>query len=141
MSPQPELRIGDAEREAASSALAEHFAAGRLTRDEYDERSSQVWAAKTRSDLSPLFVDLPAPGGPKPSFGQSVAGRPAHGAAGFTRPTPARRHPPGGDRRFRFPWLPVILLVVGLSFLLPGPWWLLLVGAFVFSRVRHGCGH
>ena len=35
----PELRIGDAEREATISALGEHYAAGRLTKEEYDERS------------------------------------------------------------------------------------------------------
>jgi hypothetical protein len=51
------------------------------------------------------------------------------------RPVP----PPSG---FRFPWLPVLLVVIGLMFLVPGPWWLLLVGAFVFSRTRHAChGH
>ena len=35
--PGPSLRIGDAEREAAAQALGEHYAVGRLTRDEYDE--------------------------------------------------------------------------------------------------------
>lgn len=54
-----ELRIGDADREAAVADLGEHYAQGRLTKEEYDERSDAVWSARTRSDLAPLFADLP----------------------------------------------------------------------------------
>jgi hypothetical protein len=43
--PTSEMRIGDAEREAAVTALGEHFAAGRLTKEEYDERSGRAWTA------------------------------------------------------------------------------------------------
>src|SRR5687768_15050555 len=53
------VRIGDAERDAAASSLGEHFAAGRLTRDEFDERLERAWAAKTAEEIEPLFVDLP----------------------------------------------------------------------------------
>jgi len=53
------LRIGDADREAAVSALGEQYALGRLTKDEFDERSDAVWSARTRGDLAPLFADLP----------------------------------------------------------------------------------
>src|SRR3954470_5745945 len=53
------VRIGDAEREAAASSLGEHFAAGRLTHDEFDERLEQAWAARVGADLEPLFADLP----------------------------------------------------------------------------------
>ena len=110
-------------------ALGEHFAAGRLDKDEYDERSARIWAAKTESDLRPVFGDLPALGMPSRPF------VPQRGPQRVARPAP----PTHG---FRFPWLPVILVVIGLIFLVPGPWWLLLVGAFVFSRTRHGChGH
>lgn len=56
----PELRIGDAEREQASAALAEHFAQGRLDDEEYAERLDAAWSARTRSDLAQLFWDLPA---------------------------------------------------------------------------------
>jgi hypothetical protein len=61
MNPRPELRIGDAEREAAVTALGEHYAAGRLTKEEYDERAGIAWTAKTNSALWPLFADLPRP--------------------------------------------------------------------------------
>lgn len=54
-----QLRIGDAERDAGVAALGEHFAQGRLTRQEYDERSEALWSAKTRGDVAPLFADLP----------------------------------------------------------------------------------
>ena len=58
--PDGHVRIGDAEREQAIGALGEHFAAGRLSKDEFDERGSAAWAAKTSADLAPLFSDLPA---------------------------------------------------------------------------------
>lgn len=54
-----QVRIGDAEREQAVTALGEHYAAGRLTKEEFDERASVAWSARTSGDLSPLFTDLP----------------------------------------------------------------------------------
>jgi hypothetical protein len=57
----PSVRIGTAEREAAASALSEHFAAGRLDQDELEERLDRAYAAKTGADLQPLFQDLPRP--------------------------------------------------------------------------------
>jgi uncharacterized membrane protein len=55
------LRLSDAEREEAIARLGEHYAAGRLDKDEYDERSDAVWSARTRGDLRPVFADLEAP--------------------------------------------------------------------------------
>jgi hypothetical protein len=62
----PDVRIGDAEREEAHTALGEHMSAGRLDIDEYGDRSAKVAAARTRNELVALFTDLPAP---KPAFG------------------------------------------------------------------------
>ncbi|MCE3556021.1 DUF1707 domain-containing protein [Pseudonocardia sp. RS11V-5] len=59
--PEPTVRIGNAEREEAAQALAEHFSQGRLDGGEYEERVAQVWAARTLEDLGGLFTDLPAP--------------------------------------------------------------------------------
>lgn len=56
-----DLRVGDAEREAAIQALGEHFSAGRLTVDEYGERSARVTTAKTAGEVHEQFADLPAP--------------------------------------------------------------------------------
>jgi hypothetical protein len=55
------LRVGTAEREKAAAALGEHFAAGRLEVDEYDERVARAFSAKTVGDLAVLFTDLPRP--------------------------------------------------------------------------------
>ncbi|MBC6448450.1 DUF1707 SHOCT-like domain-containing protein [Actinokineospora xionganensis] len=59
--PQPNMRIGDAEREDGLRALGEHMAAGRLTVDEYGDRSAKVATARTRGELLSLFTDLPDP--------------------------------------------------------------------------------
>jgi hypothetical protein len=69
----PEPRIGDAEREAAVTALSEHYAAGRLTKEEFDERSDQAWAARTAAGLWPLFADLPRPSSARSSAPASAA--------------------------------------------------------------------
>jgi Flp pilus assembly protein TadB len=58
------LRVSDAERDQAVSRLSEHFQAGRLTMEEFDERSDQALRAKTRADIATLFTDLPS-GPPK----------------------------------------------------------------------------
>jgi hypothetical protein len=58
--PATPIRIGDAERDKAVSDLGDHFAAGRLTRDEFDDRADQAMKARFSTDLAPLFADLPA---------------------------------------------------------------------------------
>lgn len=56
------LKIGDAERSAAAAALSRHWAAGRLTAEEFEQRTAAVWSARTGSALTELFQDLPAEG-------------------------------------------------------------------------------
>lgn len=99
------LRIGDAERDAAISALAEHYAAGRLSQEEYDERTDQALSARTDAGLRPLFVDLPPRG---------TAQHPEEG--------PSRRR---AWRPLRL--LPFLVLAVALVAVLPGPPWPLFV--------------
>ncbi|RDI64279.1 uncharacterized protein DUF1707 [Nocardia pseudobrasiliensis] len=41
--------------------LSDHFAAGRLSVAEFDERSAVIAAAVTRGDLVRVFTDLPEP--------------------------------------------------------------------------------
>jgi hypothetical protein len=60
MASQSYMRVGDAEREATVSELREHFASGRLTQEEFDERLSQAFAAKTRAELDSVLRDLPS---------------------------------------------------------------------------------
>jgi TM2 domain-containing membrane protein YozV len=59
MSTPDPVRIGNQEREAAVRELGEHFAEGRLDPQEYEERASAAYAARTADDLAPLFRDLP----------------------------------------------------------------------------------
>ncbi|UYP17866.1 DUF1707 domain-containing protein [Rhodococcus sp. Z13] len=59
MAERPEVRIGTAEREEAVELLGEHFAAGRLSLSEFDERVALAMQATIRADLVPLFADLP----------------------------------------------------------------------------------
>lgn len=70
---QTPVRIGDAERDEAVAALGDHYAAGRLTREEFDERADQAMVARFRSDLDRLFGDLPTP---QRAVVTSHAGRP-----------------------------------------------------------------
>ncbi len=53
------LRIGDAERDAMTESLHEHFAQGRLTAEELDERLAATLTARTIGDLKVIDRDLP----------------------------------------------------------------------------------
>ena len=76
--PATPIRIGDAERDKAVSDLGDHFAAGRLNRDEFDDRADQAMQARFSTDLAPLFADLPAsqPAAPTTPPGEVRAGGP-----------------------------------------------------------------
>ena len=58
------LRVSDAERQAVTDRLAEHFGDGRLDQAEFDDRVGRAMNAKTRADLNGLFDDLPETGAP-----------------------------------------------------------------------------
>jgi len=71
------LRVSDAEREAVTGRLAEHFAAGRLDQAEFGDRVGRAMSARTRADLSGLVADLPetrAPAVPELPRGGSTPG-------------------------------------------------------------------
>ena len=92
------LRVSDAEREAVTGRLAEHFAAGRLDQAEFGDRVGRAMSARTRADLSGLVADLPetrAPavpalprGGSTPGAGR--AGRGRRSSSGWMRPRACR---------------------------------------------------
>jgi Domain of unknown function (DUF1707) len=109
------LRIGDADRDRAVAALGDHFAEGRLTADEFDDRSSRAWQARTADDLAPLFADLP---------GARAVLEPAQ----RERPWAPRRHPAFGAG-FRPPlvFLPVVVLAVAVVVIVALPWPLLIL--------------
>jgi len=113
----PELRIGDAERDAAISALGEHFAAGRLNHQEYDERTSAAWTARTAADLTALFVDLPAPHPPTTAASHPVANSTTGSISSFTQ---------------RAWWstigtIPVLVLLVVLALTTRIPWFFIAI--------------
>jgi hypothetical protein len=71
------MRIGNADREQAVKALGDHFAQGRLEPDEFEERMTAAYAARTAQDLDRLFHDLPRPAPPQAIASPATAGFPA----------------------------------------------------------------
>jgi hypothetical protein len=69
-------RASDEQRDEAAQLLREHFAAGRLSQEELDERVQQAYAAKTEQQLQELLRDLPGlPATPKQQKAELVARR------------------------------------------------------------------
>src|SRR5450631_2672801 len=67
------IRVGDADRDATATQLREHYAAGRLTLDELNERLEQTFAARTGADLNAVIRDLPSLDGAWPRAGRPAA--------------------------------------------------------------------
>ncbi|MCG5213960.1 DUF1707 SHOCT-like domain-containing protein [Streptosporangium sp. KLBMP 9127] len=61
MTSRDDLRIGDAEREEMMGALREHFAQGRITHEELEERLGLTLTARTGRELARVAEDLPDP--------------------------------------------------------------------------------
>jgi Domain of unknown function (DUF1707) len=137
----PDLRAGDADREEVAAALREHYAMGRLTAAEFDERVDAAYTARTYGDLARLTRDLPA-ASPGPA-----ARPPAQG--------PLRAEPVKQDRRrrgLRAAWAAwtaavlvnvVIWVIVSASAGEPvyfwpawvaGPWGAVLLAGTIFGR-------
>jgi hypothetical protein len=57
----PQTLASDADRDTAVGLLNAAWAEGRLTTDEYDQRLSAAYAARTWQQLGQLTADLPAP--------------------------------------------------------------------------------
>jgi hypothetical protein len=65
----PDFRAADADREHAVALLREHAAVGRLTLEEFADRMSAAFGARTTAELAELTRDLPT------SPGEAVASR------------------------------------------------------------------
>ncbi|MEV8638552.1 DUF1707 domain-containing protein [Streptosporangium sp. NPDC051023] len=59
MAPGPEMRASDGDRDKVAGVLREHYAQGRLTVEEFDERLEQLYSSKTYGELARLTSDLP----------------------------------------------------------------------------------
>jgi hypothetical protein len=108
------IRASDADRDRVSARLRDHFAEGRLTREELDERVSAALNAKTLGDLRGLMADLPEseplrdPAWPLPQAGA--------GPVVLVRRGPRL--------------LPLVMLLAFLSLLIPGS------GLIVFAALQ-----
>jgi hypothetical protein len=132
------IRVSDADRDRAAARLRDHFAEGRLTQEELDERISAALGAKTFGDLRRLMADLPQP--------EPVPTRAA--------PNPQWAGPPWVGYRHGPPILPLVLFALLAAVLIPGGGWVFLklmlafwllsclVGAFAagryYRRIRRG---
>lgn len=57
--PRGDLRVSDTDRDRAVAELSEHFQTGRLTQEEFEDRSGRALQARTGKELTELFTDLP----------------------------------------------------------------------------------
>lgn len=102
------FRASDADRDRVAARLREHFAEGRLTHEELDERLTVALNAKTYGELRRVLVDLPEPG---PVLAEA---RPSPRLAG-PHPVVIRRGPR---------LLPLALLALAAALVLPSAGWL-----------------
>lgn len=125
--PATPIRIGDAERDQAVSDLGDHFAAGRLDREEFDERADQAMQARFSTDLTPLFADLPVS---KPEVSTAPPGAARAGGP-----------PPWAYAMWLFPVL--LVAAVAGAILLHAPFilwfavWLLVIGKITGHKHHH----
>ena len=134
------IRVSDADRDRVTVQLRDHFAAGRITSGELDERLLAALNAKTFGDLRRIMADLPGP----------VPARPD------AAPPPPRATPAWATRRRRPPFLPLIMLALLAALLIPPAGWLLatfvnvillfwlttfVAGAFAFGRPQRRWHH
>ena len=109
------MRASDQDRDAVVAVLRDAFTAGRITLEEFDERTSSAYASKTWGQLRALTADLPV----KPDLGADLPRRPA--SAATLPPAPqmdsVRVMPASRRRRGNGPLLPaaVMLLLLGMA--------------------------
>jgi Domain of unknown function (DUF1707) len=127
--PAPQLRASDADRDAVLALLSEHFQAGRLTGEEFDERSSQALTARTYGELAVLTADLPGP---------------ATEAAAGQAPGPAQ---PARHGALLVLAVAAVMLIAGAAFGVASGrqhgavlWWLIPVALLAARRLARGGG-
>jgi hypothetical protein len=114
------LRASHADRERAADVLKAAFAEGRLSSDEFEERTGQAYRSRTYAELAALTADLPA--GPLGALPPSRAALPAE------RP---RAHWPAEQPRPPVNTLAVASLVCAL---IPGITWIAAIITGVIAR-------
>jgi hypothetical protein len=79
--PPDGIRVSDADRDLALAELSEHFQTGRLTKEEFDDRSGRALRARTGRELGELFGDLPRSHADMPRTARSPVRSPAWGVS------------------------------------------------------------
>jgi hypothetical protein len=113
--PRDDIRVSDAERDQAIARLSEHFQAGRLTQEEFEDRSGRALRARTGGDLSVLFMDLPQNTVSVPTVAGPAAGQPSWPGPSIVR------------RAGRLPVARVVIVCV--------------IAAVILGSTGHGHGH
>ena len=121
--PSGSLRVSDADRDRAIAELSEHYQAGRLSTEEFEDRTGRALQARTTADLAALFTDLPRREAP-------MTGATATSAANTAPASPAKSWPARvpvapvtilavvavlallGGHLFHIAWVPVVAIIV-----------------------------
>ena len=101
------IRASDDDRERTVEVLRDAYAAGRLDLDEFDERTSTAYSAKTWGGLRELTSDLPA----QPRLGADLAAP----GADAPKPEPVDAGVQFGPRRPFVPVLPIALVWLAIA--------------------------
>lgn len=127
------MRVGDADREAVASRLREHYAHGRLTLEEFQERLDATFAARTDLDLNRITSDLPHTAAyPGPLAAVQPSGR-QHDGGGYRQ-----RSRPRSAAFAQLTWL-IVVVMIAATLLLPS-WFpvpgriAILLAIFTFGR-------
>jgi hypothetical protein len=111
------IRASDVDREVVVVTLRDAYTAGRLTLEEFDERTSAAYASKTWGELRKLTEDLPS----QPVLGSDVPGRrlPSAALSPAALPTHPERNngnvPPVRHRPRAIAFLPIVTLWLVLA--------------------------
>lgn len=111
------IRASDVDREVVVATLRDAYTAGRLTLEEFDERTSAAYASKTWGELRKLTEDLPS----QPVLGSDVPGRRLPSAALPPAALPShpersnRTVPPVRHRPRAISFLPIVTLWLVLA--------------------------
>ena len=119
------MRVSDADRDGVTARLRDHFAEGRLTQGELDERVTAALSAKTFGELRPLTADLPGPVPVPPRMAPPRMAPPRMAAR------PPWAGPPWARRRRHPPVFMFLLLALAVALVVPGGGWAL----FAFFRL------
>jgi hypothetical protein len=120
------IRASDADREHVVEILREAYSAGRLTLEEFDERTTSAFAAKTWGGLRALTGDLP-------QQARLAVPRPQP----EVKPSPDKPLPVvAGPRRRVSPMLPILVIWLGIALTAREPFAFVPVLVILFMLLR-----